>query len=161
MRADRVRWAINSFYPYKAAGADGIFPALRRKGLKCILAPVMKVYRACIALGYTPMAWIIARVAFISKAGRKSHTEVKDFRPISLTSFLLKGLVDRYLKDEDRSDRLLHGGQHAYTVQKPVETTLHSAVWRIERQIEVSGFAVGTFIDIEGAFNSTSWEVVC
>ena len=99
VRADRVRWAINSFNPHKAAGADGMFPKPLWEGLECILAPLIKIHRACIALGYAPMVWRIARVAFIPKAGRMSHTKAKNFRPISLTSFLSKSggtMVSRY-----------------------------------------------------------------
>jgi len=35
-------------------------------------------------------AWQETKVVFIPKAGKATHTTAKDFRPISLTSFLLK-----------------------------------------------------------------------
>ena len=49
-----VRWDIQGFEPYKAAGTDGIFPALLQGGLEVILPPVTKILRACVAIGYTP-----------------------------------------------------------------------------------------------------------
>jgi len=87
--------------PFKSPGEDGIFPALLQKGSTYLLNPIKCIYRASLALGYIPMAWRIARVAFIPKPGKIDYTTAKSFRPISLTSFLLKGLeklVDRYLQ---------------------------------------------------------------
>lgn len=34
--AEKLRWAIDSFHPFKAAGPDGIFPALLQWGLGLI-----------------------------------------------------------------------------------------------------------------------------
>ena len=41
------------------------------------------------------------------------------------------------------------------------ETALHSTVSFIEGQLKRGGYAVGTFLDIEGAFNNTPDKVVC
>ncbi|XP_029679486.1 uncharacterized protein LOC115245344, partial [Formica exsecta] len=41
------------------------------------------------------------------------------------------------------------------------ETALHSLVSQIEKDLMERGYAVKTFLDIEGAFNNTSHEVVC
>lgn len=45
-----------------------------------------------------PRQRLKTKVIFIPKLGRKRYTEVKDFSPISLTSFLLEKLIDVYLK---------------------------------------------------------------
>ncbi len=34
---DRVRWAVNSFMPYKAPSPDGIYPICLQKGLDLII----------------------------------------------------------------------------------------------------------------------------
>jgi hypothetical protein len=44
----------------------------------------------------------------------------------------------------------LHPNQHAYQAGKSVETALH--------QQET---ALGVFLDIEGAFNNTSYDSIC
>ena len=47
----------------------------------------------------------------IPKHGRNSYSELRDYRPISLTSFLLMSmekLVDRYLRDEALAQVSLH-----------------------------------------------------
>jgi hypothetical protein len=60
--------------------------------------------------------WLQVKVVFIPKHGRSSYCGLKDFRLISLTSFLLKTvemLEDRFLKDEILASKPLHPNQHA------------------------------------------------
>ena len=73
---------------------------------------------------------------FIPKPGRDSYSGPRDYRPISLTSFLLKTmerLVDRYLRDEVLAHMPLHSNQHAYQAGKSVETALHQLIVRVEK----------------------------
>jgi hypothetical protein len=160
----RVEWAIDSFAPYKSPGADGIFPALLQQGRRILIPYLTRIFRACLATGFVPTAWRQVKVVFIPKPGRSSYCEPKDFRPISLTSFLLKTLerlVDRYLRDEVLVIQPLHPNQHAYQAGKSVETALHYLVVRIERALEQQEMALGVFLDIEGAFNNTSYDTLC
>ena len=102
-------------------------------------------------------------MVFILKAGKNGYTSPKNFRPISLTSFLLKTverLVDRYIRDKVLLRRPLHKDQHVFRADHSTETALSRAVCLIEGQLEQKGFASGTFMDIEGAFNYTSGKVI-
>lgn len=158
---NRIKWAINQFAPYKSAGEDGIFPALLQKGLEVLGIPLCSIFRACISLGYTPEAWRIAKVVYIPKPGRTSYAEAKSFRPISLTSFLLKTLerlIDRHIRDDVLKDSPLQTNQHAYQAGKSVETALHDLVYKIEGTLEHKQLAQGIFIDIEGAFDNATYE---
>jgi hypothetical protein len=54
------------------------------------------------AYGFIPKAWRQVKVAFIPKPGKLDYTEAKTYRPISVSSFLLKTmekLVDRHIRD--------------------------------------------------------------
>lgn len=96
---DKVRWAIGSFKPYKSPGPDGIYPVLLKKAGRAVVGPLTRLVRASLMLGHVPAAWQGTRVVFIPKTGRSGYTSHKDFRPISLTSFMLKTaerIVDRY-----------------------------------------------------------------
>jgi hypothetical protein len=67
----------------------------------------------------------------IPKPGRSTYSGPRDYRPIGLTSFLLKSmerLVDRYLRDEALAIVPLHPNQHAYQAGISVETALHQLV---------------------------------
>ena len=159
----RIEWAISSFGPYKTPGPDGIYPVLLQKAADLIMAPLIKIIRASFVLGHVPRAWQGTRVVFIPKAGRVGYVSPKDYRPISLTSFFLKTaerLLDRYIRDTVLTRHPLNRAQHAYLAGCSTETALLEAVGYIEQQLESKGFAVGTFIDIEGAFSHASKETI-
>ena len=159
----RVEWAIQSFAPFKAAGEDGIFPAQLQQAGDLIYPLLCKIYRACIALSYVPKLWRCIRVVFIPKIGKPTYALAKSFRPISLSSFLLKGLerlVDRYLRDEVLTKYPLHPNQHAYQVGKSTESALHILVGKIEQALELRLYALGAFFDIEGAFDNVPFQAM-
>jgi hypothetical protein len=111
-----------------------------------------------------PTAWCQIKVVFIPKPGRDTYGGPKDYRPISLTSFLLKAferLVDRFIRDEMLISSPLHPYQHAYQAGKSTETALHQLVVRIEKALDQQETAVGVFLDIEGAFNNTLYDSIC
>jgi hypothetical protein len=112
----RVGWAIDSLGPYKIPGMDGIFPALLQEGWEVLIPYLVRIFCACLATRYIPAMWCQVKVVFIPKPGRNSYCGPRDFRPISLTSFLLKTmerLVDRFLRDEILALKPLHPNQHA------------------------------------------------
>jgi hypothetical protein len=85
----RVRWVTDSFAPYKSPGMDRIFPALLQDGQEVLIPYLDKTFRACLATGYVPAIWHQVKVVFIPKPGKNTYGGPRDFRPISLTSFLL------------------------------------------------------------------------
>ena len=93
---------------------------------------------------------------FIPKNGRTDYSTAKAFRPISLTSFLMKTLermVDRYLVERIISPYPLHENQHAYRRGRSTETALHAVVAKIERSLHHKDVALAVFFDVEGAFD--------
>ncbi|XP_039306377.1 uncharacterized protein LOC120359948 [Solenopsis invicta] len=60
VKPGKVRWAINTFKPFKSAGPDQVFPALLQEGLELVVGPLTRTLRACLALGHTPSAWKLA-----------------------------------------------------------------------------------------------------
>lgn len=158
----RVPWAIGSFAPYKSPGPDGIYPALLQRGLVALEAPLTKIFRACIAYGCIPVSWRRSRVAFIPKGGRVGHSVPKDYRPISLMSFVVKTLerlIDRHM-EESLLMNPLSDAQHAYRKGRSTETALHRVVEYVEKGITQRGMVMATFIDIVGAFNCTPYKAI-
>ncbi|XP_033228840.1 uncharacterized protein LOC117180450 [Belonocnema kinseyi] len=134
-----VEWAVGSFCPFKSLGADGIFPVLLQKGLEFVIFPMTKLFIARIALKHVPSAWNDGIVAFIPKRGSEGYIAIKDFKPISLTSFILKTLerqVERYIRDKVLLASPLHRGQHAFQDDCSAETALHAVVAKLEQQLE-------------------------
>jgi hypothetical protein len=97
----KIRWAIAGCGPFKAAGEDGIFPALLKNGVEVLINPLQKIFTACLAFNCIPKPWRKVKVIFITKSGRVSYELPKAFRPISLTSLFLKTMeriVDQHIR---------------------------------------------------------------
>jgi hypothetical protein len=159
----KITWALSIFKPFKSAGTDGIVPALLQQGIEHLVPQLCRIFRTCMVYGFVPMAWRQVRVTFIPKPGELDYTEAKAYRPISLSSFLLKTmekLVDRYIRDGALRIHPLHRNQHAYQLGKSTETALHNVVTRIENAIQYKVNALGAFLDIEGAFGRTSFDTI-
>jgi hypothetical protein len=134
----RVVWAIDQLAPYKSPSMDGIFPALLQEGREVLVPYLMKIFRTCRATGCVPPAWRQVKVVFTPKPGRDSYGAPKDYRPISLTSFLLKTierLVDTFLKDEILVSLPLHPNQHAYQAENLLRRPFISSWFELRRSL--------------------------
>jgi hypothetical protein len=132
---------------------DGIFPALLQEGLEVLIPYLVKIFHACLGTGYIPAIWRQVKVVFIPKPGRDFYGGPKDFRPISLTSFLLKTmerLVDRFLMDETLALKPLHPNQHAYQAGKSAEMALQQLMVWVEKALDQRETALGAFLDRRG-----------
>lgn len=153
---EKVLWALSTFKPYKSPGPDGLIPAMLQHCGQLLAPRLCLLYRSCLKLNYVPKEWRRVSVVFIPKAGKPSHCKPKDFRPISLSSFLLKSferLLDIFIRESIPKENI-SSSQHAYTKGKSVETALHDVVHTIEKTFSCQQFTLGVFLDIEGAFNN-------
>jgi hypothetical protein len=85
----RVVWEIDLSAPQKSPGMDGTFPALLQEVWEVFVPYLVKISCACLVTGYVPAISRWVKVVFIPKPSRNSYARPKNFRPISLTSFLL------------------------------------------------------------------------
>lgn len=164
IREDKIKWAIESFCSYKSPGLDNVYPFLLKEGSDLIIPHLLPIYRFSLAYGYIPKGWREVNVSFIPKPGKTDYTSPKSFRTISLTSFFLKTLerlVERYIRDNCLRIKPLQVSQHAYQKGKSTESALHELVLKIETALEKKGFALGAFLDIEGAFDNATFEALC
>jgi hypothetical protein len=86
----KIRWALGTFKPHKSSGTDGIVPAFLQQGMEHLVPQLCRIFRACMAYGSIPTAWRQVKVTFVPQPGQLDYTEAKTYRPISLSSFLLK-----------------------------------------------------------------------
>ena len=101
-------------------------------------------------------------MVFIPKPG-KPMSQAKSLRPISLMSFIhktLEKLLDRHNRDGVLVERLLHQNQFAYRAGMSTETALFQVVHRLEKSMNQKEIALGAFLDIEGAYDNTSFNAV-
>ncbi|CAB0018431.1 unnamed protein product [Nesidiocoris tenuis] len=159
---ERVKWAINSFKPFKSPGGDGVFPALLQRGLEVLSPLLIRLFCASYAMAYIPRAWRRVRVVFIPKAGGQPRSSAKGYRPISLMSFVLKTMekILGHLLKEHFQLSPLNKAQHAYLKGRSTETALVEVTALIEKALEEKESAVGCFLDIGGAFDNTSYASI-
>ena len=103
-----------------------------------------------------------AKAVLIPKVGKTDYTSPRSFRPISLTSFLFKGMervIGWYLEEIGVMDRLSKK-QHAFRKGKPTTTCLSEVVDCIESSILRGKMVLGVFFDIEGAFDNVQTSKV-
>lgn len=129
----KVEWAISSFNPFKSPGRDGIYPAFLQKSGGLFTSCLSNMFKASLTLGYIPKSWRQVRVVFIPKANKKDKTSPKSFRPISLSSIMLKimeKLIDYYIKSTYLKQNPINNSQFAYQTGKSTVTALHTLCWR-------------------------------
>lgn len=111
----------------------------------------------------SPRSWQEVKVIFIPKPGKQTYAEADAYRPISLTSILLKimeRIIDRHIRDEPLKARPLHSKQHAYIAGKSVDSAIHNVIGKIEKALNAKQQALGAFLDIVGAFNLICYEAI-
>ena len=160
---EKIRWSINSFSAFKSPGVDGIFPALLQKASDILIPYLRKLFIYSYQWSYIPKCWREVKVVFIPKAGKRPSDEAKSYRPISLTSFVLKAMeriIDRYIRDEILINNPLSTNQYAYQEGKSTITALQSFVNRIRKVFKDKEIGIATSIDIEGAFDNASYQKI-
>jgi hypothetical protein len=106
-----------------------------------------------------PAVWKMSKWSLYRNLGETPTA--KAFRPISLSSLLLKvmeKLLEKHLREICLIERPLHLNQHAYQSGRSCETVLHQLVSRIEKSLNNQEIALGAFLDIEGASDNASFE---
>jgi hypothetical protein len=159
----KIRWGLGTFKPFKSVGTDGILLALLQQGAEHVVPYLCRIFRACMAYGFIPMAWRQVKVTFIPKPVKLDYTEATAYRPISLSSFFLKTmekLVDRHITDCALKEYPLHQNQHAYQIGKSTETILHNVTTCTENAIKHKDIALCAFLDREVAFDRTSFDTI-
>jgi len=138
------KWSVHSFKPYKSPRRDGITPAHIQQVGQLAINWLQKIFQSILAVGELPTAWQETKVVFIPKAGKATLTTAKDFRPISLTSFLLKSF-ERMISLHIRAavdPTQISEAQHAYTKGKSTDSELHLVVSSIEKSLRIKEYTL-------------------
>ena len=138
-------------------GSDGIDTNLIRMAWPSIGKLIKNLYEACLKIGYHPKAFRSAEVVMLPKAGKKTFTEVKSWRPISLLSCLSKGLeriIARRMATLSINSSLLNS-QHFGALPKRSAVDLAACVVHdIETAFKDRKVASLLTMDVSGAFNT-------
>jgi hypothetical protein len=73
---------------------------------------------------------------------------------------MMEKLVDRHISDEILGLCPLHRYQFAYQPGTFTKTALHHVITHVEEAVENRKFTLGAFLDMETAFDSTSFDII-
>ena len=157
---EEVKKALMTFKDNKAIGADGIPPrALKELPDKCyeLLA---RIYDNCLKFSYTPVEWRAMKVVFIPKPGKEDYSIPKSYRPITLASYLVKGLekVVKYRIQNKIEKKLI--SQFAFTKGKSVDTAISKVINELEYAQLNGKIGAAVMLDIEGAFDRVPFRTI-
>ena len=71
--------ALAKFKAKKSPGPDQLRPVMLPHLTPNLISVITFLYKACIALHYTPLKWKEAKVVFIPKLGKESYNDPKFF----------------------------------------------------------------------------------
>jgi ribonuclease HI len=154
-----VEAAFKSFKPYKSPGPDNVYPALIQQGLPALLPYLIDLYKNSMRDERPAVTWLKTKAVFIPKPGKKDYREAKSFRPISLSSFILKGLeriIHWELTDTTLKEKPLSKNLYSYQEGISTENALHRVISKIEKSLEENKTTIIIFLDISGAFSDAS-----
>ena len=157
----RLRKAFRLFGPLKTPGPDEIHPIMVQKSPKEVLEYLCLLFKASIAIGYTPKQWRESTMIFIPKIGKADYKDPGSFRPITLTSFLFKALervVLWHLNATHFKDKPMINSQFAFLRGRSTEAALSRTIDKIESAIHRNRQAMAVFLDIKGAFDNVNHE---
>jgi hypothetical protein len=153
----RVKTVYDSFENGKKEGPDGCTPQMAKSLPPNYIANISKLYNAMISFGYTPANLKDANVVFLPKPGKSDYALPGAFRPISLTSFIFKGLeklATWQIRDTIFRQKPTEGNQHAFRPGFSTESAISRVVYKASRGIKKKKYTLAVFLDVKGAFDN-------
>lgn len=162
---------------FKAAGVDGIFPALLHN-TECISSrPARDIIRSSFKLGSCANEWNTSLMIFLPKPAREDYRDPKSFRPISLTPCLKKTaerLINNYVTRVVCGNKPFTSNQHAFAAGSSCDSAIHALLSQIELELAKShsaraldgttstnkGMVLTLFLDLQGAFDNVGYSAV-
>ena len=160
---DRMKRAVSSFAPEKAPGPDGIQAIMLQKAWPAIGELVQSIMVASHNKQCVPRPWRESSAIFLPKPGKKDYCDPKSFRTITLSPIFLKlqeKLILWHMQHDLGISDCISKKQFGFKSGSSTEAALHKVAHQIERRIAKKGYVLGTFLDIEGAFDNVSFSAI-
>ena len=123
--SDLVLKYLTTIDTNKSQGPDGINSKVLRRAANSLCIPITLLFQKSIESGTVPSAWLDANVTPLFKKG--SRLEASNYRPISLTSVLVK-ILEKIIKSELMkhlsNNKLISNKQHGFVHKKACVTNL-------------------------------------
>jgi len=153
--------AIHKFQKGKRAGPDGIRPEMLKHLPEEALLHLRHLYQMVIATGHTPWCWKEAQVIFLPKPNKADYTDPRSFRPITLSSFVLKTLerlVLWHLEETTLAVAPLSDAQTGFRKGYSTDLAITRLTNFLEQAKQDKAVVVSLFMDIKGAFDNVPYR---
>jgi ribonuclease HI len=160
---DRMDRIIKKLPSNKAPGLDNVRNNMIVAAWDQIQQPLRHIFKQCLTYTYCPKTWKTSKGIIIPKEGKDDYTKPRAYRIISLTSNIQK-LLERaildYLERDTNIDKKLTKNQFGFRKRKSTEAAIHRLTRKIEDAIQNGQFALGVFLDVEGAFDNIKYSSI-
>ena len=145
--------------PNKAQGADNIHGKVLKQCSVTLSIPLALLFNKCYSTGCIPADWKLANIVPVHKKGSKA--EVTNYRPISLTSIIMK-TFERIIRDDliRRCDHLIDSRQHGFMLEKSCTTQLVSFCDSLALSLNENIRTDVVYFDFQKAFDSVNHDII-
>ena len=161
MNCELFQKALDSLPNGKAPGPDNIRGELLKQLPADYVNELYNQFKASLAFEFIPTPWLEVKAIFIKKGGDRAQNSPKTYRPIGLSSTILK-LCERMVNWRLKSTVLKSGvpNQHAFTLGYSTETAISEMVHFLEKAKLNKQKVILLSIDIEGAFDCIPYDTI-
>ena len=159
----RLAKAVKTFEPDKAAGPDNLQPIIIQKAWDQISLITRSIMMCSHQLQHVPQPWRESKGIFLAKPGKTDYSQAKAYRTITLSPVFLKlqeKVILWHMQHDLKMTDQTSERQFGFRKGCSTETALHKIIHKIERRIAKKGYVLGTFLDIEGAFDNVSFRAI-
>ena len=160
---DDIIKAIEKLKENSGPGPDNIPPIFLIKTCTEISTPLMIILRKSIDEGEIPAIYKMAHVSPIHKGGKKSKLKPENYRPVSLTSHIMKiyeRVITKNIIKHLATNRLFNKDQHGFVPGKSTQTQLLIYYEDIYESL-LEGVRIDTvFLDFARAFDKVNHKIL-
>ena len=156
-RPSTIKRHLRQLDPAKATGPDGIPARVLKECADALAHPLSTLFSLCFEQGVQPSPWKIANVVPVHK--RKSRSEMRNYRPVSLLSILSKimeKIVNRSIMNYLEKGQLLSAHQFGFRSGLGAADLLTVLNREWLTAINTGGAVRALAVDIAGAFDRVS-----
>ncbi|MCP4459038.1 MAG: hypothetical protein GY816_13600, partial [Cytophagales bacterium] len=155
----RVLHVLKNLNPNKALGPDKINGKVLKNCCRALSTPLSILFQKTYSSGILPSEWKLAHIVPVHKKGSKS--DVQNYRPISLTSIVVK-VMERIVRDElmARCSGLIDSRQHGFLPQKSCSTQLIQFCDSLSLSLNRNIRSDVIYFDFAKAFDSVNHDLI-
>ena len=143
----------------KSPGPDGIHGKVLKNCALTLSFPLSILFNLSYFSGQLPTDWKLANVTPVHKKGDK--TNVENYRPISLTSLIMK-VMEKCIRDElySKCCNLINDNQHGFLPNKSCTTQLINVIDDMSNSLNSRSESDIIYFDFAKAFDSVNHDII-